>query len=167
MYLASPLSKLDTVTTRNGKTIKETMEEAPVSLPKNARRAAVSPIVYGRLEFTVLRTRKPQASCCTMNGPPCHTDRRTLFLGLFTFLWRKDRNEQIGNIPTVRADGGNGVYEAMYACAQDDQCSAVGCMTNAFRATKCCCDSDYCNTSSAISLMTTAIFIAFVKLFTS
>ncbi|RCN28284.1 hypothetical protein ANCCAN_25974 [Ancylostoma caninum] len=63
----------------------------------------------------------------------------------------------------VRAEGGNGVYEAMYACAQDDQCSAVGCITNNFRATKCCCNSDYCNTSSTISMMATAISVAVVN----
>ncbi|KAL6725740.1 hypothetical protein Aduo_007773 [Ancylostoma duodenale] len=66
----------------------------------------------------------------------------------------------------VRAEGGSGVYEAMYACAQDDQCSAVGCITNTFRATKCCCNSDYCNTSSTISLMVTTIFLTVVKLLT-
>ncbi|EYC27719.1 hypothetical protein Y032_0008g145 [Ancylostoma ceylanicum] len=64
--------------------------------------------------------------------------------------------------PRARAEGGGGVYEAIYACAPEDQCFAVGCLKR-FRATKCCCNSDYCNSCSTTSLMTAIISIAVLK----
>ncbi|RCN28283.1 hypothetical protein ANCCAN_25973 [Ancylostoma caninum] len=65
----------------------------------------------------------------------------------------------------ARADGGGGVYEAIYACAVEDQCLGIGCM-KAFRATKCCCNSDYCNTCSSIPLTAAIVPMMVVKLIT-
>ncbi|RCN41368.1 hypothetical protein ANCCAN_12689 [Ancylostoma caninum] len=65
--------------------------------------------------------------------------------------------------PRARADGGGGVYEAIYACAVEDQCLGIGCM-KAFRATKCCCNSDYCNTCSSIPLTAAIVPMMVVKL---
>ncbi|KAL6725741.1 hypothetical protein Aduo_007774 [Ancylostoma duodenale] len=79
------------------------------------------------------------------------------------FLWKGCQRKRW--TPRARAGGGGGVYEAIYACAVEDQCSENGCM-NAFRATKCCCNSDYCNTCPSISLAVAIAPMIVVKLIT-